>query len=136
MTNLSKVIIIIVVMAGCFCAGYFIMPSKVVTVTKEKQVVKYLKADRIEYKPDGSATAFNVNSGSTTNESEYSKTEINAKKNLLMFSIPLTQRIDSFTIHYGRDIWGSAGIAIGTDYSWKEGQPKQFRALVSGYAKF
>lgn len=113
MTNGNKIIVLVIVFLTGGLLGYFLLPEQIVTVVKEVQVVKYYKASKVETRPDGTTIATNVDSGSTTDENTYSKTETNVKR----FTVELGGMTNkSVYTHFQGSMWGPIVIGLHVNY--------------------
>lgn len=113
--NHGKTIIgVVVAFALGALLGYYAMPTKTVEITKEVQVVKYIKAQKIEQKPDGTIIATgDATLADNSHTSEWSQTKINEKSFMIMPLIAISQDNKGFGLMAQKDFIGPIGLGVG-----------------------
>jgi len=118
----NKYVRLVLILSVSFTAGYLYClakrDTKIITVEKEKVVVKYLKAKRIEIKPDGTTIATGgVSLDSNEQETTDSHTIINPHYTVVMFGTKIN--LDGIAGYDGRvqhDIIDNFGVYAGAEY--------------------
>lgn len=119
---MNKYLVVIALIVGAFLAGYFLMPTKV--VTEKVEVVKYVKVNSHQVtvtRPDGTTTTtIDTTSDSTTHANSNTITEINVRDTTVIGFIGLGKENKSVGAMLQKDMLSSFGVVVGAQYEIKD----------------
>ena len=119
---MNKYLVVIALIVGAFLAGYFLMPTKV--VTEKVEVVKYVKVNSHQVtvtKPDGTTTTtIDTTSDSTTHANSNTVTETNVRDTTVLGFAGIGRKHRTVGAMLQKDMLGSFGIVVGAQYETKD----------------
>lgn len=119
---MNKYLVVIALIVGAFLAGYFLMPTKV--VTEKVEVVKYVKVNSHQVtvtKPDGTTTTtIDTTSDSTTHANSNTITETNIRDTTVIGLVGLGKERKYVGAMLQKNLLGSFGVVVGAQYETKD----------------
>ena len=90
----------------CFFVGYLYKDTKIKTVVKQVEVVKYYNADKVVTDKEGNITAYGVKSGEQSKEKTKEKEILNPKEFI-------------FTADFGIPLQNTSDLYVGASFTYK-----------------